>query len=68
MVGRLLFVAKFKKYIYIYIFTLNIDNIYLYSRHHFISNNCIFMQLQGIVIIRIQGNDIVVNFQGMIFV
>ena len=28
----------------------------------------IFMQLQGIVFIQLQGNDIVVNFQGNIFI
>ena len=43
------------------------NKIYLYTRHHFTSSNCIFMQLQGIVLIQLQGNDIFVNFQGNIF-
>ena len=48
--------------------------IYLHSRHYFTSGNCIFMQLQGIVFIRFQGNDILVNckeinsFKGHIFI
>ena len=54
------FVAKFKKYIYWHA----LNKIYLYSRHHFTSSNCIFMQLQGIVFVQLRGNDIVVNFQG----
>ena len=40
------------------------QNIYLHSRHYFTSSNCIFMQLQGIVFIQLQGNDILVNCQG----
>ena len=32
--------------------------------HYFTSNNCIFMQLQGIVFIQLQGNYILVNCQG----
>ena len=43
------------------------NKIYLYTRHHFTSSNCIFMQLQGIVLIQLQGNYIFVNFQGNIF-
>ena len=38
--------------------------MYLYSRPYFTSSNCIFMQLQGIVFIQLQGNDILVNCQG----
>ena len=34
--------------------------------HYFTSSNCIFMQLQGIVFIQLQGNDILVNCQGNI--
>ena len=55
-----------------YIFTFN--KIYLHSRHYFTSSNCIFMQLQGIVFIQLQGNDILVNckeinsFKGHIFI
>ena len=41
-----------------HIFTLN--KIYLHSRHYFTYSNCIFMQLQGIVFIQLQGNDILV--------
>ena len=59
MVGRLLFVAKFKKYIYSH------STKYI-CRNYFTSSNCIFMQLQGVVFIQLQGNDIVVNFQGNI--
>ena len=29
---------------------------------------CTFMQIQGILFIQLQGNDIVVNFQGNIFI
>ena len=61
MIGRLLQNSR-----NIYIFTLN--KIYLYSKNHFTSSNCIFMQLQGIEFIQLQGNDIVVNFQGNIFI
>ena len=50
----------------IYIFTFN--KIYLYSRHHFTSSDYIFMQLQGIIVIQLQGNDLFVNFQGNIFI
>ena len=46
----------------IHIFKLN--KIYLHSRHYFTSSNCIFMQLQGILFIQLQGNDILVNCQG----
>ena len=46
------------------IFKLN--KIYLHSRHYFTSSNCIFMQLQGIVFIQLQGNDILLNCQGNI--
>ena len=46
----------------IHIFKLN--KIYLHSRHYFTFSNCIFMQLQGIVFIQLQGNDILVNCQG----
>ena len=50
-----------------YIFTFN--KIYLYSRKHFSSSNYIFMELQGIVIIQLHGNEIVaVNFQGNILI
>ena len=35
----------------------------LYSRHHFIPSNCIFMQLQGIVFIQLRGNDILLTFK-----
>ena len=42
--------------------------IYLHSRHYFTSSNCIFMQLQGIVFIQLQGNGILVNCQGNIFI
>ena len=45
-----------------HIFKLN--KIYLHSRHYFTSSNCIFMQLQGIVFIQLQGNDILDNCQG----
>ena len=45
----------------IYIFKLN--KIYLHSRHYFTSSNFIFVQLQGIVFIQLQGNDILVNCQ-----
>ena len=38
----------------------------MHSRHYFTSSNCIFMQLQGIVFIQLQGNDILVNCQGNI--
>ena len=38
----------------------------MHSRHCFTSSNCIFMQLQGIVFIQLQGNDILVNCQGNI--
>ena len=38
-------------------------NIYLHSRHYFTSSNCIFMQLQEIVFIQLQGNNILVNCQ-----
>ena len=48
----------------IHIFKLN--KIYLHSRHYFTSSNCIFMQLQGIVFIQLQGNYILVNCQGNI--
>ena len=41
-----------------------LNKIYLHSRHYFTSRNCIFMQLQGIVFIQLQGNDILVNCQG----
>ena len=46
----------------------------MHSRHYFTSSNCIFTQLQGIVFIRLQGNDILVNckeidsFKGHIFI
>ena len=40
--------------------------MYLHSRHYFTSSNCIFMQLQGIVFIQLQGNDILVDCQGNI--
>ena len=33
---------------------------------YFTSSNCIFMQLQGVVFIQLQGNVIVVNCQGNI--
>ena len=46
----------------IHIFKLN--KIYLHSRHYFTSSSCIFMQLQGIVFIQLQGNYILVNCQG----
>ena len=46
----------------IHIFKLN--KIYLHSRHYFTSSSFIFMQLQGIVFIRLQGNDILVNCEG----
>ena len=36
----------------------------MHSRHYFTSSNCIFMLLQGIVFIQLQGNDILVNCQG----
>ena len=43
------------------------QNIFVYIvRHYFTSSNCIFMQLQGIVFIQLQGNDILVNCQGNI--
>ena len=48
--------------------------IYLHSGHYFTSSNCIFMQLQGLVFIQLQGNDIFVNckeinsFKGYIFI
>ena len=42
--------------------------IYLHSRHYFTPSNCIFMQLQGIVFIQLQGNDILVNCQGNKFI
>ena len=45
-----------------YIFKLN--KIDLHSRRYFTSSNCIFMQLQGIVFIQLQGNYILVNCQG----
>ena len=54
--------TKFKKYI----FTFN--KIYLHSRHYFTSSNRIFRQLQGIVCIQLQGNDILVNYQGNKFI
>ena len=38
--------------------------IQMHSRHYFTSNNCIFMQFQGIVFIQLQGNYILVNCQG----
>ena len=50
------------------IYSNALNKIYLYSRHHFTSSNCIFMQLHGIVFIHLLGNDIVVNFQGNIFI
>ena len=50
----------------IHIFTFN--RIYLHSKHYFTSSNCIFMQLQGIVCIQLQGNDILVNCQGNKFI
>ena len=46
----------------------------MHSRHYFTSSNYIFIQLQGIVFIRLQGNDILVNckeinsFKGHIFI
>ena len=46
------------------IFKLN--KIYLHSRHYFTSGNCIFMQLQGIAFIQLQGNYIRVKYQGNI--
>ena len=46
----------------IHIFKLN--KIYLHSRHYFTFSNCIFMQLQGIIFIQLQGNDLLVNCQG----
>ena len=57
-------VCKWCKIQEIHIFKLN--KIYLHSRHYFTSSNCIFIQLQGIVFIQIQGNDILVNCQGNI--
>ena len=57
-------VCKWCKIQEIHIFKLN--KIYLHSRHYFTSSNCIFMQLQGIVFIQLQGNDILVNCQGNI--
>ena len=50
MVGRLLFVAKFKIYIYIYSHSTK-----------YICIQGIILQLQGILFIQLQGNDIVVN-------
>ena len=55
-------VCKLCKNQAIHIFKLN--KIYLHSRHYFTSSNCIFIQLQGIVFILLQGNDILVNRQG----
>ena len=55
-------VCKWCKIQEIHIFKLN--KIYLHSRHYFTSSNCIFMQLQGIIFIQLQGNDILVNCQG----
>ena len=52
-------VCKWCKIHEIHIFTFN--KIYLHSRHYFTSSNCIFIQLQGIVFIQLQGNDILVN-------
>ena len=47
----------------------NSRNIHIqHSRHHFTSSNCIFMQLQGTVFIPLQGNEILVNFQGNILI
>ena len=43
---------------------IKFKKIYLHSRHYFTSSNFIFMQLQGIVFIRLQGNDILVNCEG----
>ena len=57
-------VCKWCKIQEIHIFKLN--KIYLHSRHYFTSSNCIFMQLQGIVFIQLQGNDTLVNRQGNI--
>ena len=48
----------------IHIFKIN--KVYLHSRHYFTSSNCIFMPLQGIIFIQLQGNDILVNCQGNI--
>ena len=48
--------------------------MYLHSRHYFTSSNYIFMQLQGLVFIQLQGNDIFVNckeinsFKGHLFI
>ena len=55
-------VCKWCKIQEILIFKLK--KIYLHSRHYFTSSNCIFMQLQGIVFIQLQGNDILVNCKG----
>ena len=57
-------VCKWCKIQEIHIFKLN--KIYLHLGHYFTSSNCIFMQLQGIVFIQLQGNDILVNCQGNI--
>ena len=55
-------VCKWCKIQEIHIFKLN--KIYLHSGHYFTFSNCIFMQLQGIVFIQLQGNFILVNCQG----
>ena len=55
-------ICKWCKIQEIHIF--NINKIYLHSGHYFTSSNCIFMQLQGIVFIQLQGNYILVNCQG----
>ena len=54
-----LFAGKWCKIQEIYIFTFS--KIYLHSSYYFTSSNCIFMQLQGIVFIQLQGNYILVN-------
>ena len=59
-------VCKWCKIQEIHIFTFN--KIYLHSSHYFTSSNCIFTQLQGIVFIQLQGNDILVNYQGNKFI
>ena len=59
MVGRLQMMQNSRNtYIHIK------PKINVHSRHYFTSSNCIFMQLQGIVFIQLQGNDILVNCQG----
>ena len=57
-------VCKWCKIQEIHVFQLN--KIYFHTRHYLTSSNCIFMQLQGLVFIQLQGNDILLNCQGNI--